>query len=96
MKENDKYYRIIKQNAEAQIRLTINEFYGKEYISLREYYLDFDDEWQPSTKGITMELTIPATQELFQGLIEILSLEESKSFLEDHFKETLDYLYENR
>lgn len=91
---SDIYSRIILQKEDTQIRLTINNFRDVEYISLREYYMDFDEEWQPSNKGITIPLTIVATQELFTGLVEILSLAESKSILEEHFKETLDYLYE--
>ena len=90
---SDPYYKIIKETEETQIRLTINEFRDKEYISIREYYRDFDDVWQASNKGLTMELTIPVTQALFEGLTEILSLAESKSFLEEHFKEILDTIY---
>lgn len=91
--EPDIFYRIISQKTDSQIRLTINEFRGVEYLSLREYYLDFDEEWKPTPKGITVPLSIPVTQELFKGLVEILSLAESKSILEDHFKEIIDVLY---
>lgn len=90
----DIYYRVIRETEDAQVRLTINEFYGVEYISLREYYRDWDGEWQATPKGITMPLSIPVTQELFKGLVEVLSLAESKSFLQEHFKDTLDDLYE--
>lgn len=93
MKNNDIYYRIIRTTPDTQIRLSIHEFLGVEYLSLREYYLDFDEEWQPSNKGINMPLEICTTQELFKGLVEILSLAESKTFLEEHFKDTLDGLY---
>ena len=79
MTKDETYYRVIKESPETQIRLTINEFRDVEYISLREYYRDFDEEWQPSNKGITIPLTIPVTQELFKGLVEILSLAENKS-----------------
>ena len=92
----DVYYRVIKETPDKQIRLTINEFREVEYLSLREYYMDFEEEWQPSNKGITIPLDISSTQELFKGLVEILSLAESKNILEEHFKEVLDYLYEDR
>lgn len=91
--DEDVYYRIIQVKEDAQIRLTINEFLGTEYIALREYYLDFDEKWQPTKKGITLPLTIPITRELFAGLVEILSLEESKSILQEHFKDLLDEIY---
>lgn len=89
----DAYYRIIEEGPDHQIRLTINVFRGVEYLSLRKYYLDFEDVWQPSNKGITFPLSIPVAQELFKGLVEILSLAESKAILEEHFKEVLDDLY---
>ena len=93
MQNEDIYYRIIHVTDDSQIRLTINNFLGIDYISLREYYLDFDEEWQPTKKGITLPLTIPITRELFSGLVEILSLEESKNILEEHFKDTIDGIY---
>ena len=89
------YYRIIHVKDDSQIRLTINTFLDTDYISIREFYLDFDENWQPSTKGITLPLTIPITRELFTGLVEILSLEESKSILTTHFKDTLDEIYKS-
>lgn len=91
--ENESYYRIIHVTDEAQVRLTINTFRDVEYISLREYYLDFEYEWQPTNKGITLPLTIPISRELFSGLVEILSLEEGKNILEDHFKDIIDDIY---
>lgn len=93
-KENDTYYRIIHVKDEAQIRLSINNFRGVDYISLREYYLDFEEEWMPTTKGITLPVTIPITRELFAGLVEILSLAETKGILEEHFKDILDEIYQ--
>ena len=93
MEEKEPYYRIIHVKDDAQIRLSINTFRDVDYISLREYYLDFEEEWQPTKKGITLPLTIPITRELFAGLVEILSLEESKSIVKDHFKDLLDEIY---
>ena len=90
---SDTYYRVISNKPESQVRLTINTFRDVEYISLREYYLDFDENWQPTDKGITFPLSIPVTRELFIGLLEILSLEESKHLLEENFKEILDEIF---
>ena len=80
---------------EYEIRLTINEFRGVEYLHVRRYYMDFFGDWKPSNEGISMELGLSNIGELFAGLVEILSLAESKSILEQHFKETLDQLYQN-
>ena len=87
------YERVINETATEQIRLVINTFRGVEYISLRKYYLDFDEEWLPSKEGITMPIDLENVQELFTGLVEILSLAESKSILESEFKEILDEIY---
>ena len=87
------YERVINEKDNQQIRLVINTFRGIEYISLRKYYLDFEEEWLPSKEGISIPLDLENTQELFTGLVEILSLAESKSIIEDEFKEILDEIY---
>ena len=40
-----------------------------------------------------MELDFNNSRELFSGLVEILSLAESKTVLEDHFKDFIDDIY---
>lgn len=94
MEENDVYYRIISIKEDSQVRLTINNFRGTDYISLREYYLDFEEQWQPTPKGVTLPLSIPIVRELFAGLVEIMSLAEAKDILETEFKEVLDNIYD--
>ena len=76
-----------------QVRLVINTFREVEYIHIRKYYRDFDGEWAPSVEGIAMPLTFDNSRELFAGLVEILSLAESKNILEQQFKEQLDNIY---
>jgi len=87
------YERVINEKDNIQIRLVINTFRGVEYLSLRKYYLDFDEEWLPSKEGISIPLDLDNTQELFTGLVEILSLAESKSIIENEFKEIIDEIY---
>lgn len=87
------YEKVINQKETEQVRLVINTFRGVEYLSLRKYFLDFDEEWLPSKEGITMPLDIDNSRELFVGLVEILSLAESKSILESEFKDILDEIY---
>lgn len=93
MENEDIFYRIIHQKDDKQIRLTINEFRGVEYLHLREYYLDFDENWKPSSKGCAMPLDLNNSRELFAGLVEILSLAESKQVIKEHFKELLEVTY---
>lgn len=78
-----------------QVRLVVNTFRDIEYIHLRKYYLDFHEEWKPTPEGVAMPLDFNNSRELFDGLVEILSLAESKSILEDHFKQELDKIYIN-
>ena len=89
------YEKIVHYNEdkEIQVRLTVNTFRGIEYLHLRKYYLAFTEEWMPSPEGIAMELDFDNSRELFAGLVEILSLAESKDILEEHFKDFLDQIY---
>jgi len=81
------------QNKEIQVRLVVSTFRGVEYIHLRKYYMDFYEEWKPTPEGVAMPLDFNNSRELFDGLLEILSLAESETILEDHFKEQLDRIY---
>ena len=76
-----------------QVRLTINTFREVEYIHLRKYYLDFNEEWQPSSKGIAMPLNLSNSYELFAALVEILSLAESKDTIMKHFGKIFNEVY---
>ena len=40
-----------------------------------------------------MELDFDNSRDIFAGLVEILSLAESKDILEEHFKDFLDQIY---
>ena len=87
------YEKMIQETEYEQIRLVVSTFRDVEYISLRKYYLDFDEEWKPTRNGITMKVDFENTRRLFEGLVDILSLAESKSVLEEQFKEQLDEIY---
>ena len=89
------YERVIHYNEdkETQVRLTVSAFRGIEYLHLRKYYLAFDEEWMPSPEGIAMELDFDNSRELFAGLVEIISLAESKDILEEYFKDFIDEIY---
>jgi hypothetical protein len=78
---------------EIQTRLTISTFRGVEYLGVRKYYLDFTEEWKPSSEGISMPLDFDNSRNLFIGLVEILSLAESKEIIEEHFSDLIKDLY---
>ena len=89
------YSRVIHYDKvkEVQIRLTINTFRDIEYMHLRKYYMDFDEEWKPTHEGVAMPLDLSNSRELFAGLVEILSLAESKSLIEEHFSDLIQDMY---
>jgi len=87
------YEKIIQESEHDQLRLVVSTFRGVEYLSLRKYYLDFDEEWKPSNQGITIPIDMENTRNLFQGLVEILSLAESKAIIEENFRDLLDEIY---
>jgi hypothetical protein len=89
----DIYWKVIHETPDKQIRLVINEFREVEYLHLREYYLDFDEIWQASNKGVSMPLSLENSKELFAGLLEILSLAESKELILETFKELIEGTY---
>jgi len=87
------YEKVIQETEHEQVRLIVSTFRDVEYISLRKYYLDFEEEWQPSRDGITMPIDFDNTRSLFEGLVEKLSLAESKNILEKESKDVLDEIY---
>jgi len=93
--EPEVYSRIIHENEDGleQVRLTINTFRDIEYIHLRKYYLDFEEEWKPSKEGIAMPLDLTNSYELFAALVEILSLAESKEMIHKHFGKLITEVY---
>ena len=78
------------EDKQIQIRLTVNCFRGIEYLHLRKYYMDFEEEWKPSKDGITMPIDFNNTRNLLAGMLEIVSLAESKDIIEQEFKAVLD------
>ena len=95
MDEDEEIYsRIVHSTEDFQVRLTINRFRSTEYLHLRTYYLDFSEEWMPTKDGVAMPLDLENSKELFIGLVEILSLAESKDVILSNFKELLQDIYQ--
>ena len=93
--EPEMYSRIIheKEDGLEQIRLTVNTFRQVEYLHIRKYYLDFNEEWKPSKDGISKPLNLTNSYEMFAALVEILSLAESKDMIKDTFGEIFTEVY---
>ena len=82
------------EDKNEKVFVMVNNFRGTEYIHIRKYYMDFDEEWKPTKDGVSMALDFENSKALFEGLVEILSLSEVKGILETHFKEILDEIYQ--
>lgn len=93
MADEEVFWKVVHETPDKQVRLVINEFRGVEYLHLREYYLDFEEVWLPSNKGVSMPLSLENSTNLFAGMLEILSLAESKDLIKEHFKELLEDTY---
>lgn len=78
-----------------KVFVMVNNFRGTEYIHIRKYYMDFDEEWKPTRDGIALPIDLDNLREIFTALVEILSISEVKGVLETHFKEILDELYQD-
>ena len=81
------------EEKETQIRVVVSTFRGIEYLHLRKYYMDFDEEWKPTPEGIAMPIDFSNTRELFRALTEILSLAESKQIIEENFQDLIKSIY---
>jgi hypothetical protein len=88
----DLYSKVLAETEFEQIRLTLNDFKGQEYIHIRKYYLDFDEQWVPTDKGISFPYSITIAQEIFQGFTEILAQEETVEILKDTFSEVINHI----
>jgi hypothetical protein len=73
-----------------QWRLTCSEFRDVEYIHIRKYYMNMDEEWHPTKDGAAFPLTIASSWTMFLALAELLAGSEVSEVTEglgDVFKE---------
>jgi len=92
----DIYEKIIleQEDKEIQWRLVVSTFKDIEYIHIRKYYLGFEGEYIPTKEGACIPFELNSLSNLFEGLIELLSLAESKEAIKKHFKELLEDIYD--
>jgi hypothetical protein len=96
MSSTDIYEKIIleQEDKEIQWRLVVSTFKDIEYIHIRKYYLGFEGDYLPTREGATIPFELNSLSNLFEGLIELLSLAESKDAIKEHFKELLKDIYD--
>jgi len=93
---DDVYEKIIleQEDKEIQYRLVVSNFNDVEYVHIRKYYLDFEGEYKPTKEGVCIPFELNSLSNLFEGLVELLSLSESKNIIQEHFKDLLTDLYD--
>ncbi len=93
---DDVYEKIILEQEDKEIlyRLVVSNFNDVEYVHIRKYYLDFEGEYKPTKEGVCIPFELNSLSNLFEGLVELLSLSESKSIIQEHFKDLLTDLYD--
>jgi hypothetical protein len=79
-----------------QIRMTVNEFRGVQYLHIRKYYLDFDETYQPTDKGLAIPITINNIANLFNALAKLLARSDVLHIiLENSDETTRELIYES-
>lgn len=64
------------KNPLEEVRASLTEFKGKQYVDLRIYYRGDDGEFHPSKKGLTLSLDLfPELEEAVQKLKEVVGEE---------------------
>lgn len=88
------YEKVIYNNEAKfyELRLTVSEFRGIQYVNVRKYFLSYEGEYIPSKEGISMEASMTNVHSLLEGLIEICSKEESKDLITKYFGERISDL----
>lgn len=74
------YEKLIYENQDKFYRLylTVSEFRDKYYVNIRKYFQSYEGDFVPSKEGISMEASINNISSLLEGLLEIVSQEESR------------------
>jgi hypothetical protein len=71
----------------VQYRLSVSEFRESNYLSMREWYMDFDETWMPTRNGFTLPYNIATVATLYKGLNELLSKAEHLETLQRYLDE---------
>lgn len=67
MTEEERLIKAFERGPGQQIQIRLTTFRGREYLDLRNFYLDENNEWKPTRKGIA----IPT--ELYEDLMTALN-----------------------
>lgn len=54
----ERLIKAIERGPGQQIHVRLTTFRGREYLDLRNFYLDENDEWRPTKKGIAVPVEL--------------------------------------
>jgi len=76
---------MIKLNDFEEVRVTVEEFRGVHYLSIRKYYLDFDGEtWHPTKDGVNVPASIENVDTILNDLLKLVSEAEGKELIKKY------------
>lgn len=71
----------------VQFRLSVTEFRESNYLSIREWYMSFEEEWMPTRNGMTLPYDVDSVYKLFNALTGLLSKAEVLEVMERYRNE---------
>lgn len=94
MSDSILYEKLIYENLDKfyQLKLTVSEFRGEQYVNVRKYFQSYEGDFLPSKEGVSMIASIHNIQALLEGLIELCSIEESKDTINKYFGDRISDL----
>ncbi len=80
------YEKLISEKPDYQVKLVVSVFRDVTYLSLRKYFLSFDEGFVPSKEGISMEFQIDSSFALLDGMIDLVSQAEGIEAVKLHLE----------
>lgn len=78
---------VLLEKGGVQYRLSVTEFRDVKYLSIREWYMSFEEEWAPTNNGFTVPYTLSTVSMLFNSLTLLLSEAETLDMIIRHTNE---------
>lgn len=77
----------VNEDKGEQYRLSITTFRDKYYLSIRKWFLGFEEEWVPTKEGVSIPYNLDTVSCLFSALCSLMAEAE---VLEDIGKHLID------
>ena len=72
--------------------MTISEFRDIQYLHMRKYFLSYEGEYMPTKEGASFPATIQNIFALLDGLIDVVSREETLDVVAKYFSDKISDL----